>query len=317
MSQYVSRTVEHILTELHKTIVGQDQAIEQILVALFAEGHVLLEGVPGTAKTLIVKTLARITNAQFGRIQFTPDLMPSDITGTNVFNVATSNFALRRGPVFTDVLLADEINRTPPKTQAALLEAMEERQVTIDGEPYPLSPLFTVLATENPIEYEGTYPLPEAQLDRFLLKVLIDYPSEGEEQQVVANWDAGFNARRLDLIDIVPLAEPDAIIRCRMQIRTARMEPGVQRYVVDIVRRTRAHPFIQYGASPRASVALLLCAKSLAALRGREFSTPDDVRDIARPVLRHRLNLRAEAELDGATPDTVITDILNTAEVPR
>jgi MoxR-like ATPase len=317
MLEYVSSTVDHIKRELSKVIVGQDSAIEQILVALLAEGHALIEGVPGTAKTLCVKTLSRIINAEFGRIQFTPDLMPSDITGTNIFNVATSTFSLRQGPIFTDILLADEINRTPPKTQAALLEAMEERQVTIDGESHSLSPIFTVLATENPIEYEGTYPLPEAQLDRFLLKILLDYPEEAQEQKVVANWDAGFNSRRLDQVDIQPLAEPDAISRCRREVNTARMEPGVQRYVVDIVRRTRAHPFVHYGASPRASVALLLCSKALAAIRQREFSTPDDVRDIARPVLRHRLTLRAEAELDGATPDAVITDILRSAEVPR
>ena len=315
--EYVSSTIQHILAELRKVVVGQDEAIEQILVALLAEGHALIEGVPGTAKTLTVKTLARITGAGFGRIQFTPDLMPSDITGTNVFNVATSDFTLRRGPIFTDILLADEINRTPPKTQAALLEAMEERQVTIDGDPHKLSPLFTVLATENPIEYEGTYPLPEAQLDRFLLKIMMGYPSEQAEQQVVANWEAGFNARRLEQVNIQPLAEPDAISRCRIEVRNARMEPGVQHYIVDIVRRTRSHPSVLYGASPRASVALLLCAKALSALRGREFSTPDDVRDIARPVLRHRLSLRAEAELDGATPDAVITDILQTVEVPR
>jgi MoxR-like ATPase len=243
--------------------------------------------------------------------------MPSDITGTNIFNVATSSFSLRQGPVFTDILLADEINRTPPKTQAALLEAMEERQVTIDGEGHSLSPIFTVLATENPIEYEGTYPLPEAQLDRFLLKILLDYPEEEHERQVVANWDAGFNSRRLDQVDIVPLAEPDAISRCRREVSKTRMESGVQHYAVDIVRRTRAHPFVHYGASPRASVAMLLCSKALAAIRGREFATPDDVRDIARPVLRHRLALRAEAELDGATPDAVISDILRSAEVPR
>lgn len=317
MPEYVSSTIEHILTELRKVIVGQDQAIEQILIALLAEGHALIEGVPGTAKTLTVKTLARIIGADFSRIQFTPDLMPSDITGTNVFNVATSDFTLRRGPIFTDILLADEINRTPPKTQAALLEAMEERQATIDGEMHQLSPLFTVLATENPIEYEGTYPLPEAQLDRFLLKILIDYPTEQAEQQIIGNWDAGFNARRLDRVDIHPLADADAISRCRADVRNAHMEPGVQHYVVDIVRRTRTHPSVQYGASPRASVALLLCSKALSALRGREFATPDDVRDIARPVLRHRLSLRAEAELDGATPDAVITDILQGAEVPR
>ena len=317
MLEYVSSTVEQIRRELAKVIVGQDAAIEQILIALLAEGHALIEGVPGTAKTLTVKTLSRIINADFGRIQFTPDLMPSDITGTNIFNVATSSFSLRQGPIFTDILLADEINRTPPKTQAALLEAMEERQVTIDGEAHTLSPIFTVLATENPIEYEGTYPLPEAQLDRFLLKILLDYPEEQHERQVVANWDAGFNSRRLDQVDIEPLAEPDAVSRCRREVSATRMEAGVQHYAVDIVRRTRAHPFVHYGASPRASVALLLCSKALAAVRGREFATPDDVRDIARPVLRHRLALRAEAELDGATPDAVITDILKSAEVPR
>ena len=317
MIEYVSSTVDHIRRELSKIIVGQDDPIEQILVALFAEGHALIEGVPGTAKTLTVKTLARIINANFGRIQFTPDLMPSDITGTNVFNVATSNFNLRQGPVFTDILLADEINRTPPKTQAALLEAMEERQVTIDGERHQLSPIFTVLATENPIEYEGTYPLPEAQLDRFMLKILLDYPGEDHERQVVANWDAGFNSRRLEQVDIEPLADADAVTQCRREVAIAQMEPGVQHYAVDLVRRTRVHPFIHYGASPRASVALLLCSKSLAAIRGRGFTTPDDVRDVARPVLRHRLTLRAEAELDGATPDAVITDILKTAPVPR
>src|SRR4029079_18562317 len=202
MSELVSSTVAHIKNELQKVIVGQDEPIEQILIALLAEGHALVEGVPGTAKTLTVKTLSRIINASFSRIQFTPDLMPSDITGTNVFNISTSNFNLRRGPVFTDILLADEINRTPPKTQAALLEAMEERQVTIDGEVHQLSPIFTVLATENPIEYEGTYPLPEAQLDRFMLKILLDYPALEDEQQVIANWNAGFNSKRLDQVDI-------------------------------------------------------------------------------------------------------------------
>ena len=317
MPETVAATVEHIRTELSKVIVGQHDAIEQILIALLAEGHALLEGVPGIAKTLTVKTLSRILNADFSRIQFTPDLMPSDITGTNVFNIANSTFNLRRGPVFTDLLLADEINRTPPKMQAALLEAMEERQVTIDGEAYPLSPIFTVLATENPIEYEGTYPLPEAQLDRFQLKILLAYPDEEHEREVLARWDAGFNSRRLDQVDIQPLHDADAILRCRAEVARARMEPGVQHYAVDLVRRTRAHPFIHYGASPRASVALLLCSKALAAIRGREFVTPDDVRDVALPVLRHRLTLRAEAELDGITADAVITEILRSAEVPR
>ncbi|HRI03435.1 MAG TPA: MoxR family ATPase [Pyrinomonadaceae bacterium] len=317
MLTYTPTTVAHILNELRKTIVGQDDVIEQILVAILAEGHALIEGVPGTAKTLTVKSLAQIIGAEFSRIQFTPDLMPSDITGTNVFNMQTSQFALRQGPIFTDILLADEINRTPPKTQAALLEAMEERQTTIDGERYPLSPLFTVLATENPIEYEGTYPLPEAQLDRFLMKILIDYPEQTDEEEIVTRWDAGFNSRNLGQVQIAPLPDATAIQRCRMEVREMRMEPGVQKYVVEIVRRTRTHPPILYGASPRASVALLLCSKALAAIRGRDFPTPDDIRDVAPPVLRHRLALRAEAELDGATTDAVISDIIKTVEVPR
>jgi MoxR-like ATPase len=229
----------------------------------------------------------------------------------------SAQFSLRHGPIFTDILLADEINRTPPKTQAALLEAMEERQATIDGERYPLSPMFTVLATENPIEYEGTYPLPEAQLDRFLLKILIDYPAETDELEIVGRWDAGFNSHHLDQMNIQPLPDAGAIQNCRQEIRRMRMEPGVQKYIVDIVRKTRNHPTILYGASPRASIALLLSAKALAAIRGRDFPTPDDVRDVAAPVLRHRLALRAEAELEGATADAVISDILKTVDVPR
>ncbi len=317
MLNHTPQTIAHILNELRKVVVGQDEVIEQILVAVLAEGHALLEGVPGTAKTLTIKTLARIIGARFSRIQFTPDLMPSDVTGTNVFNMQKSEFSLRPGPIFTDILLADEINRTPPKTQAALLEAMEERQATIDGKRYRLSPLFTVLATENPIEYEGTYPLPEAQLDRFLLKILIDYPAIEAEREIIARWDAGFNSRNLEEIDIQPLPDKDAIQNSRSEVKAMKTEPGVQKYIVDIVHKTRTHPTILYGASPRASVALLLCSKALAAIRGRDFSTPDDVRDVALPVMRHRLALRAEAELDGATNDAVISDILKTVEVPR
>lgn len=317
MLNHTPETVSHIRSELAKAIVGQDDVIEQILVAFLAEGHALLEGVPGTAKTLIVKTLARIIGAKFSRIQFTPDLMPSDITGTNVYNMQTSKFSVRPGPIFTDILLADEINRTPPKTQSALLEAMEERQATIDGKRYLLSPIFTVLATENPIEYEGTYPLPEAQLDRFLLKILIDYPSKEEEFTVVTRWDEGFNSQHLDEIDLVPLSDANAIKACRAEIRSMKTEEGVKNYIVDVVQKTRNHPTILYGASPRASVALLLCAKALAAVRGRDFPTPDDVRDVSMPVLRHRIALRAEAELDGATTDAVISDIIRTVEIPR
>lgn len=317
MLTYTPATVAHIQTELRKIIVGQDDVIEQILVAVLAEGHALLEGVPGTAKTLTVKTLARIIGARFSRIQFTPDLMPSDITGTNVFNMQSSEFSLRPGPIFTDILLADEINRTPPKTQSALLEAMEERQTTIDGKRYKLTGLFTVLATENPIEYEGTYPLPEAQLDRFLLKILINYPPPDAELEIISRWDAGFNARQLEQIDVQKLPDENSIQNCRDEVKAMRTEPGVQKYIVEIVQKTRNHTSILYGASPRASVALLLCSKALAAIRGRDFPTPDDVRDVALPVLRHRLALRAEAELDGATTDAVIADIIKSVEIPR
>jgi MoxR-like ATPase len=316
-TDYVSQVTARIREETHKVIVGQDEIIDQILICLLAEGHALVEGVPGTAKTLMVKTMARIIGVGFNRIQFTPDLMPSDITGTNVFNLGTSQFTLRHGPIFTDILLADEINRTPPKTQAALLEAMEERQVTIDGESHPLSPLFLVLATENPIEYEGTYPLPEAQLDRFLLKILIAYPSAEQERQVVANWQAGFNARKLEAVDLRPLEDPSAIPECRAHVRRVTVDPSVQNYLVEVVRRTREHPSLLWGASPRASVAILLAGKALAAMRGRDFATPDDIRDVVHPALRHRILLRSEAEIEGVTPDLILDEILAAVEVPR
>ncbi|MCI0524458.1 MAG: MoxR family ATPase [Acidobacteria bacterium] len=317
MTDYVSQVASHLRRETQKVIVGQDAVIDQILICLFAEGHALVEGVPGTAKTLMVKTLARIIGAGFNRIQFTPDLMPSDITGTNVFNVATSQFTLRHGPVFTDILLADEINRTPPKTQAALLEAMEERQVTIDGESHHLSPLFLVLATENPIEYEGTYPLPEAQLDRFLFKILISYPSFDEELQVVGRWQEGFNARKLEAVNFNIINDPAVIPHCRALVRDTKVEPGVQAYLLNLVRRTREHPSLLWGASPRASVAMLLASKALAAMRGRDFVTPDDARDIAHPALRHRILLRSEAEIEGVTPDSILDEIVSSVEVPR
>jgi MoxR-like ATPase len=317
LPDYVSSIVEHLKGEVRKAIVGQDRVIEQILVALLTEGHALIEGVPGTAKTLMVKVLARAIGAGFSRIQFTPDLMPADVTGTNIFNMSTSTFTLRHGPLFTDLLLADEINRTPPKTQAALLEAMEERQVTIDGELHKLSPMFTVFATQNPIEYEGTYPLPEAQLDRFTLKILVDYPSEAEELKVVSNWNEGFNARRLEDINVTPVQDSAAILECRSRIRRLTVEEGIQRYIVSIIRGTRSALNISWGASPRAAVALLLSSKALAAMRGRTFVTPDDVKEMARPVLRHRIVLRSEAEIEGTSPDQVLDEVIAGIEVPR
>ena len=317
MSDSVSGIVTHLKNEVGKAIVGQEEAVQQVLIALLTEGHALIEGVPGTAKTLLVKVLSLAIGSHFGRIQFTPDLMPSDVTGTNIFNMATSSFTLRHGPIFTDLLLADEINRTPPKTQAALLEAMEERQVTIDGEGYKLSPLFTVLATQNPIEYEGTYPLPEAQLDRFMLKIIVDYPSSEQELQVVANWNAGFNARRLEDLNIQPIVDPAEVLHCRSEVRRVTVEDGVQRYIVAIIRGTRSAVNVSWGASPRAAVALLLCSKALAAIRGRSFVTPDDVKEIAKPVLRHRIVLRSEAEIEGTSPDQVLDEVIASVDVPR
>lgn len=317
MSDSVGSLTAHVKSEVAKAIVGQDDVIEQVLIALLTEGHALIEGVPGTAKTLLVKVLSLAIGAQFGRIQFTPDLMPADVTGTNIFNMATSTFTLRHGPIFTDLLLADEINRTPPKTQAALLEAMEERQVTIDGEAHKLSPLFTVFATQNPIEYEGTYPLPEAQLDRFTLKINVNYPNAEEELRVVTNWNAGFNARRLEELNIQPIPDAASVLDCRAQVRNVTVEQGVQNYIVSIIRATRNTINVSWGASPRAAVALLLCSKALAAIRGRGFVTPDDVKEIAKAVLRHRIVLRSEAEIEGVSADQVLDEVIAGIDVPR
>src|SRR5919197_3542719 len=294
MLQYVPTTVEHIKTELSKVIVGQEEVVEHVLVALLAEGHALLEGVPGTAKTLLVKTLARIVGADFSRIQFTPDLMPSDITGTNVFNTATASFSLRRGPVFTDILLADEINRTPPKTQAALLEAMQERQVSVEGEPRQLPDPFLVLATQNPIEYEGTYPLPEAQLDRFLLKVDVGYPDEDAEKAVLRLRREG--VAPATLADVRPAVSPEELREAQRDVDSTGVSDEVVDYVAAIVRRSRELPSVEVGASPRAAVHLLAAAKAHARLDERGFVTPDDVAESAPAVLRHRLVLRPEGE---------------------
>lgn len=313
----VAVVAESIGDEMAKAIVGQHAAIEQTLVALLADGHILYEGVPGVAKTLLVRALAHTLSLPFARIQFTPDLMPSDIVGTNVFDPDTAKFHLRHGPVFTSVLLADEINRTPPKTQSALLEAMEERKVTIDGEPYPLPIPFVVCATQNPIEFEGTYPLPEAQLDRFLLKIVVDYPTEDEESQVLNRYHSGFRSMRLEEAGLNRVADAATLADLRAFVARVAVESDIISYITQIVRTTRDSDYLTFGASPRAGIALLLCAKALAALRGRDFVTPDDVKELAYPVLRHRVTMRAEAEIEGLTADRVLAGVVEAVKVPR
>jgi len=314
--QHLSALATHVRSELSKVIIGQREVADQLLLVLVSGGHALIEGVPGLAKTLAVKTLARICGLGFQRVQCTADLMPADVTGTNVFNLSNSTFSLHRGPIFTDLLLVDEINRTSPRTQAALLEAMEERQATIDGVRHPLSENFTVLATQNPIEFEGTYPLPEAQLDRFLLKIRVTYPSSQEEMQILSQYEKGFDPRRLEEISIVPL-DPAMLPAARREIQSVRVEPALHSYVVSLVRRTRDWPSISLGASPRAAVGLFFVARALAGMDGRDYLLPDDVKAAALPVLRHRVLLKPEADLEGLTSDQVITQVIASVEVPK
>ncbi len=302
--------------ELHKAIVGYDSILELLLVSFFSSGHVLLEGVPGTAKTLMVKVLSLGMSMDFRRIQFTPDLMPSDIVGTNVFDLDTGKFFLKKGPIFTNLLLADEINRAPPKTQAALLEAMEERQVTIDGVSY-LLPDFMVCATQNPVEYEGTYPLPEAQLDRFMMKLLVPYPGVNEENEILKLYQRGFDAHHLDEGSFDYKISREDLKKIREEIFRITVHENVIQYITGVVRATRESTHIVLGASPRASVILLLTSKSFAAIQGEAFVTPDVVKMMAFPVLRHRIILKPEAEIEGMTPDEVIRECLQKVEVPR
>jgi len=302
--------------EVGKVIRGQSAVIQQMVVTVLCKGHALLEGVPGTAKTLMVRTLARLVSAQFRRIQFTPDLMPSDIVGTNVFDLQHNAFRLRKGPIFTDLLLADEINRTPAKTQAALLEAMQERQVTIDGQSESLGDLFTVFATQNPIEYEGTYRLPEAQLDRFLMKILVDYPSAEDEDRILQAYDSGQELHELK--DAVPaILKPETLRALRAGVIRTKVEPALLKYIREIVWATRSSDAILVGCGPRASIHLLYASKALAPLRDRDFATPDDIQEMAFPVLRHRIVLQPEAEVEGLTADEALRQVIKTVKVPR
>ncbi len=304
-------------SEWEKVLVGQEQALDLLYIALLVGGHVLIEGVPGTAKTLMAKTLARLIRGEFKRVQFTPDLMPSDITGTTVFDLQSSEFRLKPGPVFTNVLLADEVNRAPAKTQSALLEAMEERQVTIDGEPRRLPRLFITLATENPIEYEGTYPLPEAQLDRFLFRLTIPYMAQEQETELLMRYHRGFDARNLNAAGLEPVVEEARLRECVREVGQVTVEPVLARYITSITHATRRAPDLALGASPRASVALLLAARAVAAVDGRPYVQPDDVKYIAPFVLAHRVILRPEAQFDGLSSEDAVKAVLASVEVPR
>ena len=302
--------------QIGRVIAGQRELIEQALLTLLCGGHALVEGVPGVAKTLAVKTLARFLLLVFRRVQGTPDMMPADILGTTVFSPKTNEFSLHKGPVFTQFLLADEINRMPPRTQAALLESMEERQVTMDGEAHALDDYFTVFATQNPLEFEGTYPLPEAQLDRFLIKIKVGYPALADERSILERHHSSLEAKDLELMAIEPV-EFSLLAAARREIRAVKIEPLIFDYLLAVVRRTREWPTVSLGASPRASASLLLVAKAYAARDGRDFLIPDDVKLAAVPVLRHRLVLRPEAELEGCDTDRVVADILAATALPK
>lgn len=312
----VPELVGHLREEMGKVVVGQDELRDQCVIALLCRGHVLLEGVPGIAKTLTVKALSRLMGLGFQRVQCTSDLMPADIVGTNILNMASSTFQLHPGPVFTDLLLVDEVNRMPPRTQAALLECMEEHQVTIDGKTYALPPFFTVFATQNPIEFEGTYPLPEAQLDRFLLKLRVTYPAVADEVQLLANVQNGFESRELEKMNLIPIP-PGLLEQAQQEVRSITVQEALFSYIVQIVRRTRDWPSLSLGASPRAAVSLMAVSKAFAAMDGRDYVIPDDVKASVRPVLRHRIMLRPEADLEGITPDQVLEEVLRAVEVPK
>lgn len=308
---------DHLFEALCRVVVGQKSLVHQLMVALLAGGHVILEGVPGTGKTLTVKAIAQLIQAEFRRIQLTPDVLPSDILGTNIFDLNTRNFILKKGPIFTQILLADEVNRTPPKTQSALLEAMEEQQVTLDGQALPLSELFWVIATQNSLEFEGTYPLPEAQLDRFLFKLTVDYPEANAEKQMLLDSQAGLQTKRLDLATLQPILAVDAILAARRAVQQVPITDALVSYLLALVQRSRQHPDLSLGASPRAGVAWLQASKANAWLAHRDYVTPDDVKIVATAVLGHRLILRPEAQLDGIQVAAVIGSLLGQVSVPR
>ena len=306
-----------IAEAIDRIIVGQSVVVQQVLVALLSGGHLILEGVPGTAKTLLVKVVARLIQADFRRVQLTPDILPSDILGTNIFDLNSRIFSLKKGPIFTEILLADEINRTPPKTQSALLEAMEEQQVTLDGETLLLPKLFWVIATQNPLEFEGTYPLPEAQLDRFLFKLVIDYPESGAEKKMLVHAQEGFRGKRIDLEKIETITNVEEIIQARASVQQVSIEDNIIDYLLSLVQKTRKHPDIFLGASPRAAVAWLQTSKAQAWLSDRDYVTPDDIKIVAPALLRHRLILKPEAQLDGVQIEGIIASLLKQVPVPR
>ena len=311
-----TQLIAHSRQELGRVIAGQSGAIEEVLIAVLCQGHALLEGVPGIAKTLIVKSLGRLLGIGFQRVQATPDLMPADILGTSILRPGSDTFTFHAGPVFTDLLLVDEINRMPPRTQAALLECMEERQVTSDGVRRPLPAWFTVFATQNPVDFEGTYPLPEAQLDRFLLKIRVAYPSEPEELQILERHHGGSGAGLLEDANVIPIPA-GLLAAATAEVRSIRIEPELYTYILALTRRTREWPTLLLGASPRAALSLMRVAQAAAAFDGRDYLVPDDVKRAVQPVLRHRVMLKPEAELEGFDPDRVLTDVIAAVPVPR
>ena len=311
----ISQSLASMQSETGKIIIGQQKLIEQLLIAVLANGHVLIEGVPGLAKTLSAKIIAKLISADFTRIQFTPDLMPSDIVGTNVFNMSKANFEFNKGPVFSNIVLIDEINRAPAKTQSALFEVMEERQVTVDGKTYPMSEPFLVFATQNPIEHEGTYRLPEAQLDRFMFKIKVEYPTLEQEKMILQAQHERKEKKQLQ--DMKPVVSGKSIVEYQQLVPHIHIEEKLMQYIAQIVNSTRMNNAIYLGASPRASINMMIASKACAICRGRDFVTPDDIKEIAFPVLNHRIILTPEKEMEGATVEDVLRQILQTIEIPR